>query len=92
MGPLVGCHLPGRPVSLNRDSMRWVSVTRMRLRSLFFRSQVEQELDEELRYHLEREIDEKIAAGMKPVDARYAALQRVEISSNEKRSAVTCED
>ncbi len=57
--------------------MRWVSVTRMRIRSLFFRAKVERELDEELRYHLEREIDERIAAGMKPEDAHFAALQRV---------------
>jgi macrolide transport system ATP-binding/permease protein len=77
MGPLVGGHLPDRGVGLNRDSMRWSSVTRMRLRSLFFRAKVEQELDEELRYHLEREIDEKITAGMRPTDARYAALQRL---------------
>ncbi|MGA2740316.1 MAG: ABC transporter permease [Bryobacteraceae bacterium] len=31
---------------------------RLRLRSLFFRGRMEQDLDEELRYHLEREIEE----------------------------------
>ena len=57
--------------------MRWTSVIRLRLRSLFSRAKVEQELDEELRYHLEREIDGGMAAGMTPENARYAALQSV---------------
>src|SRR5262245_19628475 len=47
----------------------------LRLRSLFRRRQVEQELDEELRYHLERQIEEHIAKGMTPDEARYAALR-----------------
>jgi predicted permease len=50
---------------------------RLRCRSLFSRARVEQELDEELRYHLEREIDAGIADGMTPEDARYAALLSV---------------
>lgn len=47
----------------------------MRLRSALRRRQVDDELDEELRYHLEREIDENIAAGMSPEEARFAALR-----------------
>jgi predicted permease len=47
----------------------------LRLRSLFRRTQVEQELDEELRYHIERQIEENIAKGMTKEDARYAALR-----------------
>ena len=42
--------------------MGWAGVIRLRLRSLVLRKKVEQELDEELRYHLEREIEEGIAA------------------------------
>jgi hypothetical protein len=38
-------------------------------------AQVEQELDEELRYHLERQVEENIAKGMTPEEARYAALR-----------------
>jgi len=57
--------------------MRIADIVRHRLRSLFSRGKVEQELDEELRYHLERQIDENIAAGMSPDDARYAALQSI---------------
>lgn len=33
---------------------RWIYTIPLRLRSLFRRDRVEQELDEELRYHLER--------------------------------------
>jgi hypothetical protein len=78
MGAVGGGNIPDCRISLIRKlSMRWVCVIRMRLRSLFFRANVEQELDEELRYHLEREIDERIAAGMNSKDARYAALQSV---------------
>jgi hypothetical protein len=78
MGTVVGGNLSDCRVGLNREfSMRWLSVVRMRLRSLFLRANVEQELDEELQYHLEREIDERIAAGMEPEEARYGALQSV---------------
>jgi hypothetical protein len=38
--------------------MRILHIVRLRLRSLLRRGQVEQELDEELRYHLEREAEE----------------------------------
>src|SRR2546427_3906509 len=47
----------------------------LRLRSPFRRPVVEQELDDEMRYHLERQIEENIAEGMKPQEARYATLR-----------------
>jgi predicted permease len=53
----------------------WFYTAPLRLRSLFRRAQVEQELDEELRYHIERQIEENIAKGMTPEEARYAALR-----------------
>src|SRR5215468_8688469 len=53
----------------------WFYTIPLRLRSLFRRSQVEEELDEELRYHIERQIEEHIAKGMTPEEARYAALR-----------------
>jgi len=55
--------------------MRLTSKVRLRLRSLFFRDRMEQELDEELRYHQEREIEQTIAAGMTEQDARAVALR-----------------
>ena len=56
----------------------WFYTLPLRLRSLFRRQQVEQELDDELLYHLERKIEESIARGVKPEDARYAALRAMD--------------
>ena len=53
----------------------WFYTVPLRLRSLFRRGQVEAELDEELRYHLERQIEVNTAAGMSVEEARYAALR-----------------
>jgi putative ABC transport system permease protein len=52
----------------------WIYTVRLKLRALFRRKKVEQELDEELRDHLERKIAENIASGMTPQDARRQAL------------------
>ncbi len=53
----------------------WFYTVPLRVRSLFRRAQVEAELDEELRYHLERQMEVNIAAGMSAEEARYAALR-----------------
>ena len=61
---------------------------RLRLRALFFKSRLEDELQAELQFHLEREIEENIARGMTPEDARYAALRSfggVELVKEESR-------
>jgi predicted permease len=55
----------------------WFYTVPLRLRSLFRRAQVEQELDEELRYHIDRQTEEHIAKGMTPEEARYAALRAI---------------
>ena len=57
--------------------MRWTSKLRLRARSLFQRGRVERELDEELRYHLEHLVDDKVAAGLSPSEARYEALREM---------------
>jgi putative ABC transport system permease protein len=57
--------------------MRLPSILRLRLRSLFARPSVEEELDEELQYHLEREIEQRIAAGMSGESARQQALRAI---------------
>jgi predicted permease len=46
-----------------------------RLRALFGRERLEAELDDEVRFHLEMQIDDNIARGMSPDEARYAALR-----------------
>jgi putative ABC transport system permease protein len=51
---------------------------------------MEQELDEEMRFHLERDIEQNIRSGMTPEDARYAALKSfggVDQSKEECRNA-----
>src|SRR5215475_13153312 len=53
----------------------WFYTAPLRLRSLFRRTQVEEELDEELRYHIERQIEEHIAKGMTPEETRNAAMR-----------------
>jgi predicted permease len=62
---------------------RWFYKLPLRIRSLFDRQKADQELDEELQYHVEQETQQHIAAGMTPQDARRAAL--VEIGGLEKR-------
>src|SRR5215471_8567787 len=57
---------------------RWIYILRLRLRSIFRRPQLERELDEELRFHLEARILHEIAAGMTPEEARRAALTAME--------------
>jgi predicted permease len=61
-----------------------------RWRALIHRDEMEQELDEEMRFHLERDIEQNIRSGMTPEDARYAALKSfggVDQSKEECRSA-----
>jgi predicted permease len=57
--------------------MRWLYKLPLRLRSLFKRGRVEQELSDELRFHLEKLIEENVAKGMTPEEARYAALREL---------------
>src|SRR5678809_600273 len=53
---------------------RSLDVLRFRVRSLLRRSRADAELDRELREHLERQVEEYVARGMAPDDARRAAL------------------
>ncbi len=46
-----------------------------RLRALFRKADVEIELDEELKYHLDRQIEQNLANGMSLREARHAALR-----------------
>src|SRR6266508_1077934 len=55
--------------------MAMLNKLRLRLRALLFKSKMEEELDEEVRFHLEREIEENIIRGMTPEEARYAAIR-----------------
>src|SRR5262245_57377460 len=46
-----------------------------RLRALLRKSEVERELDEELRHHIEQQTEQNIRFGMSPEEARQAALK-----------------
>ena len=54
---------------------RRLAELRLALRCLFRKKRVDDELDEELQYHLERQVDEGLKAGLAPDEARYAALR-----------------
>jgi predicted permease len=62
----------------------WFYTAPLRLRSLFRRQRVEQDLDEELQYHLERKIEQYIAQGLTPDEARHAALRAMDSLTQRK--------
>jgi putative ABC transport system permease protein len=57
--------------------MRALGKIRLRLRSLFARPSVERELDDEVGFHLDQLVEEEIAAGMPPGEARKSALRKM---------------
>src|SRR5256885_131572 len=60
----------------------WLYTIPLRLRSLFRWAQADQELDDELRDHLDRKAEEYVAQGMAPEEARRRA--RLELGGVEK--------
>ncbi len=55
--------------------MRWFDKLRVRTRSLVRRGRVERELDAELRFHIEQEVEQNIRAGMTEEESRRLALR-----------------
>src|SRR2546430_10390166 len=54
---------------------RWRKL-QVRFRALFQKRKLDAEMDEEMRSHIEMQTQENIEAGMKPEEARYAALRQ----------------
>src|SRR5215467_10663964 len=54
---------------------QWLYTVPLRLRSLFRRKSVEQELEEELQYHIDRKREQYMSRGLNPDQARNAALR-----------------
>ena len=52
----------------------WLYTVRLRLRSLFRRQQADDELDEELRYHIEQKTEQYLTKGFDPPEARRRAM------------------
>src|ERR1041385_2988632 len=57
--------------------MRALKKAHLRLRSLIRRSQVERELDEEFRFHLDQLVEENVAAGMREDETRKLAIRTI---------------
>jgi putative ABC transport system permease protein len=55
--------------------MEWFNILMARLRALFRRESVSQDIEEELRIHVEMETETNIERGMAPDEARAAALK-----------------
>ena len=55
--------------------MRLIARIQMALLSLFRRGRASSHLDDEIQFHVERQIAENIASGMPPSEARYSALR-----------------
>src|SRR5271165_38787 len=53
--------------------MSWFRQVFFRLRSVFRRRELETEMSEEIRSHLEMQTEENLSAGMSPDEARFAA-------------------
>lgn len=56
---------------------RWLTRLRLRFRAVFLTADVDRELQEELKYHFEREVDEGRAAGLSEDEAQFAARRRM---------------
>jgi predicted permease len=54
---------------------RWWFTAPLRLKSILRRRRVESELNEELQFHLEHKIEEGLAEGLSPEEARFRALR-----------------
>jgi predicted permease len=61
---------------------RWLKKLSLRVRLLLHRPELDQEIDDEISYHLEAKIEDNIAKGMTPEEARRAA--RIEMGGVEQ--------
>jgi predicted permease len=57
------------------DFMVWARRFWLKLQTLFRRNRSTQQLNEEVQFHLDQQIAENLAAGMRPEEARYSAMR-----------------
>ena len=69
--------------------MQWIDKAGLRLRSLFRRSRVDSELDDELQFYLDVETAKHLATGLSPADAKRAARRSL---GNVTRVKEACRD
>src|SRR5882724_11901564 len=75
---------------LARENLVIFNRIKWRLRALIRKNEIERDLDAELRFHLERDIEQNLLSGMNSEEARCAALKSfggVEQSKEECRDA-----
>ena len=56
--------------------MSWVRKMQLRFRALFQKEKLDARMDDEMRSHIEMQTQENIETGMRPDEARYAALRQ----------------
>jgi len=56
--------------------MNWLPTLQRRLSALFHKQKLDARMDDEIRSHIDMQTQENIVAGMKPEEARYAALRQ----------------
>ncbi|MBI4663968.1 MAG: ABC transporter permease [Verrucomicrobia bacterium] len=56
--------------------MNWPQIIRARIRALLTKRELDARMGEEMRSHIEMQTEENIQAGMRPADARRAALRQ----------------
>ena len=79
MGPPFVGDIPGHSIeaSISMQWQRWRYILPLRLRSIFRGAAVDQELDEELRFHLECRAEEEMTRGLNAREAHYRALRAI---------------
>jgi hypothetical protein len=61
--------------------MSWATVVAARLRGLLEHKRLERELDEEVRFHRELQVEDNLKAGMNPAEARLRRCAASEAKS-----------
>src|SRR6516225_7143084 len=56
--------------------MKWLSMLRRQFRALFQKKKLDARMDDEMRAHIDMQTQQNIEAGMKPEEARYAAMRQ----------------
>ena len=56
--------------------MKWMRKGKSRIQARFGKDELDARMDDEMRSHIEMQTEENIDAGMKPEEARYAALRQ----------------
>lgn len=72
LGAFLGGHRHDPPRCVSKGRKGRLSRVMRRLQALAFIGAMDSELDAELHYHLEREVEQKLASGMSTDEARFA--------------------